>query len=246
MAEKQDVAARVSTERGVKRTGDSPPEPATLKKRCSLSLRSKDHVAHCLAQVAGPELVSSRSGGGGTIDYLAGRDATALANTIFGYDGWTQQLLEHAVVQRMQDKNIHVVLFCAKVRVVLSDDLGGAVREEVGYGLVRDKCPYTALLRAHKSANTDGLKRALALIGEPFNCFKDGKYLGWAKRARREGPSLLPYSVEDAIHVRPLAGSASPVLKGTSVDACKVEAVKMEEEDEYGYDSFDDVADVDV
>lgn len=137
-----------------------------------------------LTQPIDPNRVKSREGGGGkSLSYIAGHDAIATANDVFGIGGWgytVDELVclgEEEVKSQSTDKYGYRVGYRAIVRVTLFGHLStsqGAYKPvsyaDVGFG---DSIEYrgsriTPHELAMKEAVTDGLKRALKNLGEQF------------------------------------------------------------------------------
>lgn len=103
-------------------------------------------------------------------DYIEGWHAMAEANRIFGYDGWSYQVIECACVfqgarEIGKDKKPGFgVTYTARVQVtvghVIRDDFGAGHGYDVDCGLAHES--------AVKEAVTDALKRALRSFGNPF------------------------------------------------------------------------------
>ena len=103
-----------------------------------------------------PALVSQRNESGRTLSYIEGFTAIDQANSIFGFDGWS-----HEVVRLDYNPDIKAYLAIVRVRV------GEATHEDVGTGLVQGDRP-TGHETAMKGAVTDALKRALRAFGDQF------------------------------------------------------------------------------
>jgi DNA repair and recombination protein RAD52 len=169
------------------------------RKRCvpggiasgTVGLRSKIQVEQLLCQPCSPFLMSTRPGGGSQIQYLAGHNAVALANHIFGYDGWESISLEDGSVGKDIQGQRVTVKWRTRVRVQLAEHLGAGGREDWGYGTATEGSEASAIEKAGKESVTDGVKRALMLFGEAFGCFKDKEWLKWAANVKRSsvGPS---------------------------------------------------------
>ncbi|KAL1655351.1 DNA repair protein rad52 [Didymella pomorum] len=102
----------------------------------------------------GPEYISQRPGqGGGRVAYLEGNKAIALANEVFGFNGWSSSL--------------------GQVQIDYVDEhQNGKVSLENGKGKA------ASFEKAKKEAATDGLKRSLRTFGNVLgNCLYDKEYL---------------------------------------------------------------------
>ncbi|GAA5915590.1 hypothetical protein JCM6882_006386 [Rhodosporidiobolus microsporus] len=132
-----------------------------------------------LNKILGPDLVASRSGGGGVkLHYLEGWRAINIANDVFGYNGWYTDIkyLEADFVDYHEDTGRWSMGVTAIVRVRLQD---GASHEDVGYGKMENtKSKADGLDKCKKEAVTDALKRALRHFGKLLgNCLYDKAYL---------------------------------------------------------------------
>ncbi|KAI8934184.1 hypothetical protein NX059_008933 [Plenodomus lindquistii] len=126
----------------------------------------------------GPEYISQRPGnGGGKVAYLEGNKAIALANEVFGFNGWSSSLGQVQVdyVDELQNGKVCLGLSIV-VRITLKD---GTYHEDIGYGSIENgKGKAASFEKAKKEAATDGLKRALRTFGNVLgNCLYDKQYL---------------------------------------------------------------------
>lgn len=133
-----------------------------------------------LEKQLGPEYISSRSGPSGQkVHYVAAEKCIQLANEIFGFNGWSSQIMDVQV--DFVDENpttLKVSLgLSVVVRVTLKD---GTFHEDVGYGHMENaKGKAAAFEKAKKEGTTDALKRALRNFGNVLgNCIYDKEYLG--------------------------------------------------------------------
>lgn len=148
-----------------------------------LPTRTKEQVSDSLSRPCVPSLVSTREGPGrSVIQFMSGHTALYLANFVFGFDGWKPTIDEGEMLATTQQGGRVVVRWRTKVTITLASHLGGAVREDFGYGSGMELTEAAAKEKAGKESVTDGIKRALSMFGEPFACFKDKRYLAWAKR----------------------------------------------------------------
>lgn len=126
----------------------------------------------------GPEYISQRPGnGGGKVAYLEGNKAIALANEVFGFNGWSSSLGQVQIdyVDELQNGKVSLGLSIV-VRITLKD---GTYHEDIGYGSIENgKGKAASFEKAKKEAATDGLKRALRTFGNVLgNCLYDKQYL---------------------------------------------------------------------
>lgn len=132
-----------------------------------------------LAKQLGPEYLSARAGpGGGKVHYVAAEKCIQLANEVFGFNGWSSQIMDIQV--DFVDENpttLKVSLGLSVImRVTLKD---GTFHEDIGYGHIENcKGKAAAFEKAKKEGTTDGLKRALKNFGNVLgNCIYDKEYL---------------------------------------------------------------------
>jgi DNA recombination protein Rad52 len=117
--------------------------------------------------------VATRTQSGRSLSYIEGWHAIAEANRIFGFHAWTRETLEMRMVAEREravgQGQGYGVSYLAKVRVTVTDGLGGIVTREgygTGHGIDRDLG--LAHESAAKEAETDAMKRALMTFGNPF------------------------------------------------------------------------------
>ncbi|KAJ3046862.1 DNA repair protein rad52 [Rhizophlyctis rosea] len=147
-------------------------------------------VGGTLKKYLGPEYVSARTGPGGSkVHYLEGWKATALANDIFEFNGWSSSIvdltpdfvdIEHGRVS----VGISVI-----VRITLKD---GTYHEDVGYGSIENaKTKAAAFEKAKKEAVTDAIKRALKHFGNALgSCVYDKQYIKQVSRMSTPTPTF--------------------------------------------------------
>lgn len=116
--------------------------------------------------------IKTRSQAGRSFGYIEGWHAISEANRIFGFDGWTSEVVDCRCVAENQrtigrDKNARDgwgVSYVARVRIMVA----GVVREGIGAGHGIDVDLGLAHESAIKEAETDARKRALMTFGNPF------------------------------------------------------------------------------
>ncbi len=132
-----------------------------------------------LEKQLGPEYLSARSGPSGQkVHYIAAEKCIALANEVFGFNGWSssiQNIQVDFVDENPQTLKISLGLSVI-VRVTLRD---GTYHEDIGYGHIENcKGKAAAFEKAKKEGTTDALKRALRNFGNVLgNCIYDKEYL---------------------------------------------------------------------
>ena len=145
--------------------------------RRSFSNEEKEQIGRQLKKYLGPEFISHRAGqGGGGVPYVQGHVVIALANEVFGFDGWNSSV-RSVTVDFVEVDSTGRKFNCAVtvvMRVTLRD---GTYREDLGFGDA--KSSYTkaeALKKAKKEGVTDGLKRCFREFGNVMgNCVYDSQ-----------------------------------------------------------------------
>lgn len=103
-------------------------------------------------------------------DYLEGWHVIAEANRIFGFDGWSYEVIEATCVNQSPrkigkaERDGFGVTYISKVRVLVS----GVMREDYGSGHGYDVDCGLAHESAIKECVTDALKRCFRTFGNPF------------------------------------------------------------------------------
>ncbi|KAI1820174.1 hypothetical protein F4861DRAFT_533877 [Xylaria intraflava] len=151
-----------------------------------------------LEKQLGPEYLSSRSGPSGQkVHYIAAEKCIALANEVFGFNGWSssiQNIQVDFVDENPQTLKISLGLSVI-VRVTLRD---GTYHEDIGYGHIENcKGKAAAFEKAKKEGTTDALKRALRSFGNVLgNCIYDKDYLSKVTKIK-VGPTKFD---EEGLH----------------------------------------------
>ena len=121
-----------------------------------------------------------------TVSYIAGETSKRHANEIFGFDGWSYELVKVQEVyagdhidRKTKEVKGRKVSYTAEVRVRAM----GIVREDAGYGSGYAQDDGDATEGAIKEAVTDGLKKALVSFGDQFGL---GLYGGGNASQRQE------------------------------------------------------------
>jgi DNA repair and recombination protein RAD52 len=102
-------------------------------------------------------------------DYIEGWHAIAEANRIFGHGNWSytiKALTKDSVVEGQNSKGD--MQWQAAYTCIVTLTVGGATREDVGFGSGFAKQIGDAIEGATKEAVTDALKRTLRTFGNPF------------------------------------------------------------------------------
>ncbi|KAL2758204.1 hypothetical protein ACRALDRAFT_2025835 [Sodiomyces alcalophilus JCM 7366] len=148
-----------------------------------------------LERQLGPEYISSRAGPSGQrVHYITAEKCIALANEVFGFNGWSssiQNIQVDFVDENPQTMRISLGLSVI-VRVTLRD---GTYHEDIGYGNIENcKGKAAAFEKAKKEGTTDALKRALRNFGNVLgNCIYDKDYLSKVVRLKA-GPTKFDES----------------------------------------------------
>lgn len=134
----------------------------------------EEDIQRRLNKVLGPEYVSFRPGSGGqNVSYIEGWKALNLANDIFGFNGWSSELISVQVDFLDVAASGRVSLgLSVVVRITIRD---GTFHEDFGYGFIENaKNKAMAFEKCKKEAFTDGLKRCLRCFGNVLgNCLYD-------------------------------------------------------------------------
>ncbi len=160
-----------------------------------MSITDKQH--ELLSKPLASDYIKTRKGGGGKeLSYVEGWYCIHRANEIFGFDGWTHevvdlQLVSERFVEKSNDGGKYrqvVVLVRAKVRVTAL----GVAKEDIGIciGTASETNVADAHDLAWKGAITDAMKRTLRLFGNQFgNALydKEREFVG----ASLDGQALL-------------------------------------------------------
>ena len=125
-------------------------------------------------------------------DYLEGWHVINEANRIFGFGGWSYEILslKQACEPTKNQNNNNVVAYICTISV----SVDGVTRQDVGYGSGFDKNLGDAHEGATKEAVTDALKRALRTFGNQFGLAlydKEKRNIEDPKQALRERAGSL-------------------------------------------------------
>jgi len=110
------------------------------------------------------------------VAYVESWKAIELANSIFGFDGWSSQIVDITpdFIEEIPGPKFRVGV-TAVVKVMLKD---GTFHEDVGYGINVDKSKGNAIENAKKEAVSDARKRALRVFGNALgNCVYDKEHV---------------------------------------------------------------------
>lgn len=146
-----------------------------------------EDLAEQLSKSLGPEYVSFKSG----FAYIEGHKVIALANQLFGFDGWSTELRNVSIdYVDIKDHKFNIGVKCI-IRVTLKS---GTFREDLGYGsCINMPHRSQAYDKAHKEAVTDALKRTLRQFGEAMgNCLYNKRYTQDVRTVKAETPEFDP------------------------------------------------------
>lgn len=151
----------------------------------------QNRIQNQLNKVLGPEYVSFRPGGGGqNVSYIEGWKALNLANEIFGFNGWSSELVNIQVdfLDSLGSGRVSLGLSVV-VRITIRD---GTYHEDFGYGFLENaKNKAVAFEKCKKEAFTDGLKRCLRCFGNVLgNCLYDKTIVAKMQKVKLPPPEL--------------------------------------------------------
>jgi DNA recombination protein Rad52 len=165
--------------------------------------RERDDIQTAIDKYASPEYIQFRTGENGERQHYIPEDVLVrLANAIFGYDGWSSQLMDvksndiDPHVEDMENDWTREVTVVTRVTLTRS----GTFHEGVGFGrcaAVNRVGKTLAWMRALEEARKDSFETAMGLFGNVFGgCLDDEEYMedvegdrGWKEYAIYELPS---------------------------------------------------------
>lgn len=137
---------------------------------------TEDQLDH-LNNTLDPNAVSERNQSGRSLSYVEAWHAIAEANRIFGFSQWDRETVEMRLVQeadtiigrgKKYEKPGFSVSYIAKVRITVRAGDEVVIREGTGAGHGIDASVGQAHESACKEAESDAMKRALMMFGNPF------------------------------------------------------------------------------
>lgn len=153
-------------------------------------------VQSLLEHKLGAEHISVRPGAGGTkFVYVESWKVIELANSIFGYNGWSSSIVDVTpdFIDTLPGKKFRVGI-TAVVRVTVragSTSTETAFHEDVGYGIAENKNKGIAIENAKKEAVSDARKRALRCFGNALgNCIYDKNHIKKVKSVKRQSSAV--------------------------------------------------------
>ena len=137
---------------------------------------SEDQIDH-LENTLDPSVVANRKQGGTQVAYIQAWHAIAEANRIFGFGEWDRETVEMRMVQekdtiigkgKSYEKPGFKVSYIARVKITVRAGGQTVTREGTGAGHGIDADVGQAHESATKEAESDAMKRALMMFGNPF------------------------------------------------------------------------------
>jgi len=157
-----------------------PRDPPAVNTNSCFTKAEKKRIEKLLRQPLKSELIQQRPGHvGKKTYYLDGGTSYALANDIFGFDGWRSQIVS-SKIEYAREKQKHSDRWLIGVSAIVRVELKNrSYHEDIGFGeAINMKGRGAALQKAKKEAITDVTKRALRYFGNGLgNCLKNEWYL---------------------------------------------------------------------
>lgn len=224
------------------------------KERSDAMRRRVGTIAEQLDKFLGPEYISYRRGEGGQqFAYVEGHEMISIANTIFGWNGWTSKPVsftkDYAELATPNGCKWNIGMACTvRVTVILREagEVEEVYHEDVGYGTI-DNAPGLGkgMEKCRKEAMTDGMKRALRAFGSATGgCIYNKAYLDSVKKVK--GPADRIEFVDEELFRKPInkrkrlmmqqerAHAKAPVLRFKTDDGEEDEFGSVEDEDWMG------------
>jgi len=157
------------------------------------SSEEKVTIRRLLEQKLSNEHLATRPGANGMkFTYVESWKAIELANSIFGFNGWSSSIVDITPDFMEEVGGKFRVGVTAVVRVSLKD---GTFHEDVGYGISENKNKGIAIENAKKEAVSDARKRALRLFGNALgNCIYDKEHINRVKsKVKSASSSTVSY-----------------------------------------------------
>lgn len=153
-----------------------------------------DEQKKLLQKPLSPDRIKQRQQSGMNLSYLEGWDAIGIANQIFGFDGWSSDVVDltHIATDEYQGRNKTGWQTAYRATVKVSID--GQVHSDCGFG---NGISYANAIESHemaeKEAVTDALKRALRHWGDQFGlCLYDKEQRGVGYEDEQPGAKPSP------------------------------------------------------
>ncbi|KAF9368853.1 DNA repair protein rad52 [Podila verticillata] len=165
------------------------------RKRADFTPEEKIQITSDLKKYLAPEFTSNRSGPGGTqLTYIEAWRVKNVANSLFGFDGWSSTISD-VTVDFLDVSNDGKVAVGVSVitRVTLKD---GTTHEDIGYGNSEGlKSKAASFEKAKKEAASDSLKRAMTSFGNLFTCLYDKNFCRFVRLQKVEMQKFDPENV---------------------------------------------------
>jgi hypothetical protein len=147
--------------------------------------------------------IRTREAHGRELTYLEGWYAISEANRIFGFDGWSREMIESRCVLARENRGTFLAVYIARVRVTVHADGATIIREGHCTGEGHGTSPGEVHDIALKVAETDATKRALATFGKPFGLelYRGGKTATSQKPL--PSPSSVPVPADARVGFHP-------------------------------------------
>ncbi|CAO3574994.1 unnamed protein product [Mortierella alpina] len=206
-------AADGPSEFSASRTSAYPHSAPQSSNRSEFTLEERSRLNTDLRKYLAPEFIATRSGPGrSTLTYIEGWRIKNLANSLFGFDGWSSTITNVTVdfLDVDADGKVYVGV-SVMVKVMLKD---GTFHEDIGYGSSENqKSKASSFEKAKKEATTDGLKRALTSFGNLLGtCLYDKNYCKHLSMQRTDRPKFdsKDYYYPPETHLEQLPRRAPP------------------------------------
>ncbi|GJQ08548.1 hypothetical protein GpartN1_g339.t1 [Galdieria partita] len=134
-------------------------------------------VAQLLSEPLTREDVQTRPGPSRLpLTYISGFKAIDKANRVFGFDGWSSQIVGFDMNYNKENKQgKHTCCFTVRLRITLKN---GAFHEDVGIGFAESHREAEAIEKSQKEAVTDAYKRTLKNFGVALGlCLYDNEHI---------------------------------------------------------------------
>jgi len=149
-----------------------------IEEKTEVLLDKKDFQPNLLDENPDVDFISTRPGKGGKkFHYYETHVVISIANKIFGFDGWSSNVVSEWYSEPLLRDNKYSVTCSIRMRVTLRES--GIYHEDSGSATKVDGDPAVARCDAAKHANSDALKRTLRLFGNKLgNKLYDKEFLG--------------------------------------------------------------------
>lgn len=168
--------------------------------------------------------VKTRRQAGRQVSYVEGWHAIAEANRIFGFDGWSSEIIELRLVregERIADggRALYTCTYIARCHVTVYAGDRVLIREGIGAGQGMDADPGQAHENACKAAETDARKRALMTFGNVFGLALYDRTQANVSDGADDQPSDAPPPSPAKASTPPPSPAARPAPRDAKVSA---------------------------